>query len=105
MKREKSSGNIFADFGLENAEELQLRSDLACVILKIQKNRKITQQQLAEILGTQQSEISALNCGDMERFTIGRLFKFLRRLGRDIEVGVKRTDDSNEIGQVSFTGV
>ena len=37
------SGNVFADLGLPNPEELQLKSSLVSEISKLMKERKMTQ--------------------------------------------------------------
>ncbi len=39
-----SSGNVFADLGLENSDELQAKADLARSISEIIKHRKLPKQ-------------------------------------------------------------
>lgn len=46
-----SSGNVFLDLALPNPEEALAKSNLAQQIHKIIKSRKLTQEQVAEILG------------------------------------------------------
>ncbi len=84
-------GNVFADLGLENAEELYAKSKLAVRILKIIKVRKFTQTEAAKILGTNQGQLSLLKSGDcLEQFTFDRLMSWLTKLDQDITVTVKR---------------
>lgn len=54
----RSSGNVFKDLGLENAEELQAKSLLAQIIRDIIKQRNLTQAKAAELLGTHQTQIA-----------------------------------------------
>ena len=57
---EESSGNVFADLGVENPEEALAKSELARQIAKLIKKKKLTQKRAAEILGIDQPKISAL---------------------------------------------
>ena len=49
-----SSGNVYADLGTDDAEEMQLKAQLALAIGEILQSKKLTQQQAAQILGMQQ---------------------------------------------------
>ena len=51
----------------------------------------------AEILGVDQSKISALARGRLEGFSIERLFKFLILLGQDVEIILKPHDKKKRI--------
>ncbi len=51
---EKSSGNVFEDLGLPDAEELFLRATLGFKVFQIIENRKLTQAEAAKILGVKQ---------------------------------------------------
>lgn len=59
----ESSGNVFADLGLENADELLAKSRLVQEIRQIIKHRSLTQAQAAKTLDTHQTQISRLNTG------------------------------------------
>lgn len=84
-----SSGNVFADLNLENADELLVKAELARQISNIITQQKITQAQAAEILGVDQPKISALMNGKLAGFSTARLFRFLNALGQDVEIVVK----------------
>jgi predicted XRE-type DNA-binding protein len=51
---EVGSGNVFADLGLPNAQELNTKLRLCVVINKILAERKLTQAEAARILGINQ---------------------------------------------------
>ena len=95
-----SSGNVFADLGLANADELQLKSALAYRIATIITKRRLTQARAADVLGVDQPKISALVRGRLTGFSVERLMQFLTRLDRDIEIRVKRKPRTRERGQV-----
>jgi predicted XRE-type DNA-binding protein len=87
----ESSGNVFTDLGLENAEELQAKAMLALAILHEIEKRGLTQQQAAKLLGTDQARISKLKRGDeLQRFTFDRLMNWLNRLDRDVQLVLKK---------------
>jgi predicted XRE-type DNA-binding protein len=89
IKVQASSGNVFADIGLENAEELLVKAELARKISSIITQQQITQIEAAELLGIDQPKISALINGKLSGFSTVRLFRFLNALGRDVEIIVK----------------
>lgn len=83
------SGNIFEDLGLENAEELLVKAELARKISGIVDSQNLTQSEAAELLGIDQPKVSALINGKLSGFSTSRLFRFLNALGRDVEIVVK----------------
>jgi predicted XRE-type DNA-binding protein len=85
---EESSGNVFADLGLPDADELLLKAGLAHQITTILEERGLTQAEAARILGTQQPRISQLVRGSLGGFSLERLIRFLNALGRDVEIVV-----------------
>jgi predicted XRE-type DNA-binding protein len=85
----KSSGNVFADLGLPDAEERLAKAELARQIERIIKRRRLTQAQAAKILRVSQPKISALLSGKLADFSLDRLLKFLMALDHDIEIRIK----------------
>jgi len=84
-----SSGNVFKDIGLPDADILMAKADLVIRISQIIKRRRLTQGKAAEILGVNQSKVSALLRGHLAYFSMDRLFRFLNALGNDIEITIK----------------
>src|SRR6516162_10881906 len=94
---EESSGNVFADLGLKNPEELLAKAELVQRIADIIFERKLTQARAAKILGVDQPKVSALLRGKLDGFSTDRLFRFLNALGRDVEITIRparRADDA-----------
>ena len=89
-KIEEGSGNVFADLGLPDAEELLSKAQLMGRIAEIIKGRRLTQDQAAEVLETTQPIVSNLMNGKLHGFSLERLVRFLNALGRDVDIVVKR---------------
>jgi predicted XRE-type DNA-binding protein len=85
----ESSGNVFADLGIQDAEEMLAKAELAQKIGIILQKRRLTQVQAAAILGVDQPKVSALLCGRLSRFSIEKLLQFLLLLGKDIAITIK----------------
>lgn len=54
IRVQTSSGNLFADLGLENSDELLVKAELARKISSIINKQHMTQAEVAEILGVDQ---------------------------------------------------
>ncbi|MBD1804635.1 XRE family transcriptional regulator [Microcoleus sp. FACHB-SPT15] len=89
IRVQASSGNVFADLGLENSDELLVKAELARKINSIITKQQMTQAEAAELLGIDQPKVSALINGKLSGFSTVRLFRFLNALGRDVEIVVK----------------
>ena len=84
-----SSGNVFADLGLPNPEELLAKAELAHKITVLIRKRGLTQAQAAKLLGVDQPKVSALIRGQLTGFSIERLMRFLLHLGQDVRITVE----------------
>lgn len=88
-----SSSNVFADLGLENAEELLVKADLAHAINTEIAARGWMQSQAAERTGLTQSDVSRIGKMKTDGFSQERLQNALRRLGMDVEIRIHRRDN------------
>lgn len=84
----EGSGNVFADLGLPNAEQLLAKAHLASAISDVVEERGLTQADAARVLGTTQPKVSNLIRGRLEGFSLERLARFLNTLDRDVEIRV-----------------
>ena len=89
----ESSGNVFADLGLQNADELLAKADLAIAIKKEIDARDWTQAQAAERVFMSQPKISKLLRMKLDDFSRDRLQEVLRNLGIDVVIELHRRDD------------
>ena len=88
----ESSGNVFEDLGFDasEAENLRLRSQLMIELERLIHDSRLTQNEAAELLGIQQSRVSDLVRGKIQRFSIDTLVNLLGKAGRSVEITVKR---------------
>jgi predicted XRE-type DNA-binding protein len=90
-----SCGNVFADLGLPNADELLLKAQLAEQIGSLISGRQLTQSEAAELLGVDQPKVSALMRGKLSGFSTERLFRFLNALGSNVEIRIVANSKPN----------
>ncbi|MBI1887211.1 MAG: XRE family transcriptional regulator [Nitrosomonadales bacterium] len=98
---EHGSTNVYADLGLDNAEEMLVKAQLATKIGDIIKRRKLTQVQAAELLGITQPKLSGLLRGQFRGISEVKMLECLTRLGRDVEIVVKSAPRSRAEGHVT----
>lgn len=89
MKIEPSSGNVFADLELPDAEELQTKLRLVAEINRLIEGRNLSQTAAAELLEVNQPKISALKNYKLDGFSVERLIHFLLALGQDVEIRIR----------------
>lgn len=77
----RSSGNVFADLGLADAEKLKIKTGLVIEIRKAMKNRGLTQQEAAKLMGITQPKVSDMMRGDFTNLSERKLMDCLTRLG------------------------
>ena len=87
-KVEVGSGNVFADLGLRDADQLFARAQIGFHVFKILEKRKLKQREIAGILGIAQSDVSHLMNGHFSRFSTDKLLEFLRRLDRKVTIRI-----------------
>jgi predicted XRE-type DNA-binding protein len=85
---EQGSGNVFADLGLEDSDELFARAKIGFHVYRILKRRKLAQREIAALLGIKQPEVSHLMNGHFSRFTTDKLLDFLKRLERKVTIRI-----------------
>lgn len=86
---ERSSGNVFADIGLPNAEDHLIKAQLVFKIEGLMKARGLKQVDAAKVLGVKQPDISKMLRGEFRQFSVERLLRFLVALGQDVEIVVR----------------
>ena len=99
----EGSGNVFADLGFPDAEELLAKAGLVSAISDIIKGRHLTQKAAAEVLGTTQPKVSNLINGKLEGFSMERLARFLNMLDRDVEIVVRRRPRSRKRSRITVS--
>jgi predicted XRE-type DNA-binding protein len=82
---ERSSGNIFADLGLAQPEELKTKLVLAVRLNERIKAMNLKQSDVAGILGIAQPNVSALYNYKLDNFSSEKLLEFFNALGYDVD--------------------
>ena len=86
---EISSGNVFKDLGVPNAEEHLVKAQLVYKIDKLMKARGLKQAEAAELFGVRQPDVSKMLHGEFRQFSVERLLRFLVALDQDVEIVVR----------------
>jgi predicted XRE-type DNA-binding protein len=83
------SGNVFADLGFENPEEMLLKAELVRQISAAIKENGWERDRAATALGMDKAKFSELVRGRFSDYSIEQLFQYLNALDRDLEIIVK----------------
>jgi predicted XRE-type DNA-binding protein len=81
-----SSGNVFADAGLPDAEELLMKADLLYDIATEISRRRLTKRQAASLLGIPRSDVSRLLRPRLSYFSLERLQEMSAKLGMNVAI-------------------
>jgi predicted XRE-type DNA-binding protein len=102
---EHSSGNVYADLGMADAQEMLVKAKLAAKIGEIIQRQNLTQQQAAEVLAMPQPKVSLLLRGQFRGISESKMLECLARLGRDIDIVVKPARRRAAVGAVGHVNV
>jgi len=83
-----STGNVFEDMGMRDAEERLAKAELARLIRAEIRDRGLSQNEAAALLGVKQPDVSDLVRGRLSRFSTARLERFLNALDLEIRIQV-----------------
>jgi predicted XRE-type DNA-binding protein len=90
------SGNIYADLGLPDADEMLMKAQIVGRIGASMKARGLTQAAAAKIVGMPQPQVSLVLRGRFREFTIDRLLRVLNALEPSTRVQVVFTTSPHE---------
>jgi predicted XRE-type DNA-binding protein len=98
---EVGTGNVYADLGYGDADEMLIKAQLVTKIAEIIKSKGLTQTQAAELLEMPQPKLSNLLRGRFRGVSERRLMDCLTRLGRDVQIVVKVAPRTRVSGRLS----
>lgn len=98
----RGSGNIFADLGLPNAEEHQLKAALVVQLKRLMAEREITQTEAARLVEMKQPDLSKLLRGQFKLVSVEKLMRMLTAFDQDVEITVKPHRKRGEAGRITF---
>ena len=86
---EFSSGNVFADLRLPDADKLKIKSGLVIRIITAVRKMNLSQEEAGLRMGLSQPKVSGLFRGDFSNVSERKLMDCVNRLGYDIEIKIK----------------
>ena len=98
---EEGTGNVYADLGMADADEMIVKAQLATKIGEIIKSRKWSQQQAAEVLGLTQPKLSKMLRGQFRGISEAKMLDCLARLGRNVQIVVGPARRAASAGHVA----
>ena len=102
-KVETRSGNIFADLGLPDAEDMLLKSTIVIELRRLIKQRKLTQTAAAKLLGTSQADLSKILRGHFRGYSEAKLMRMLTAFNQDVEITIRPHSKAGRAGRIIFT--
>jgi len=99
----KSSGNVFSDLQLPDADERLLKAQLAIQIRRFIEEKDWSQTVAATAVGLDQPKISNLLRGRLAGFSVDRLLNILNRLGHSVEVRISAEEFDPEDAETLVT--
>ncbi len=106
IKVEVGSGNVFADIGLPDADELLLKSQIVVTLRRLINARKLTQTAAAKRIGIGQPDLSNVLRGRFRGYSTERLMRMLTAFDQDIEITVRpRRKKKGGTGEITFSSV
>jgi predicted XRE-type DNA-binding protein len=100
---EEGSGNVFADLGLKDSDQLLARAQIGFhVYTDPPRQGSCNSAKSPSVLGIAQPDVSHLMNGHFSRFTTDKLLDFLKRLDRKVTIEVSRHHKGQPYQQVTF---
>ena len=99
---EVGSGNIFADLGLPNAGEHQLKAALVVQLKRLIAEHGLTQVAAANLIEMKQPDLSKLLRGQLRLVSVEKLMRMLTAFDQDIEITLKPRRKRGGAGRITF---
>jgi predicted XRE-type DNA-binding protein len=100
----RKRGNVFAQLGRPDSDDLIRRARILTVINDAIARRRLTQEATADLIGIDQADVSRLANGRVSRFSLERLMTIVDRLGVDVAIEQRRDASGQLIVEVRELG-
>jgi predicted XRE-type DNA-binding protein len=97
----QGSTNVYADLESPDSEQMLLKAQLAEKISQIIQRRHLTQTEAASMLGIPQPKLSLILRGQFRGVSELKMLECLNRLGRDVQIVVKKAPRTKSQGRIS----
>lgn len=84
----RGSGNVFKDFGRENADLEHVRAVLAAKIIHTLNELQLSTREAERLTGISHADLSRIRNARLDRFTLDRMITILGKLDQNIEISV-----------------
>ena len=101
----EGSGNVFADIGVPDAEEMLLKSTIVIELRRLIEGRNLSQTAAAKLIGIGQANLSKLLRGQFRGYSVDRLMRMLTAFDQDVEIIMRPHPKAGEAGRISFRPV
>ncbi len=98
----QGSGNVFADLGLPDAEELHLKASLVFELKRLIAEREMTQTAAAKMTAMSQPDLSKLLRGQLQLASVEKLMRMLTAFDQDIEITIRPRRKRGEAGRITL---
>ena len=99
---EESSGNVFADLGLDDAKELKARGLIGMHLVQLLKAKDMKQKDIAEMLNLKPAEVSHLFNGHFSRFSTDKLLSLLAAMEQKVTIKISPRKKVESFQEVAF---
>ena len=99
---EESSGNVFADLGLDDAKELKARGLIGMHLVQLLKAKDMKQKDIAEMLNLKPAEVSHLFNGHFSSFSTDKLLSLLAAMEQKVTIKISPRKKGESFQEVAF---
>lgn len=93
------STNVYTDLGYPDDKDMLIKAGLAHEIAQIIRSRHLTQQRAADLLGMTQPKLSNMLRGRFRGISQAKMIDCLNRLGRDVDIVVRKSPQRGVLGR------
>ena len=86
---EEGSGNVYADLGFADADEMNLKAILALSIHGLIRQKKLSHKKVGDLDGLTQLEVSLLLRGHFNDVSVAKMITCVTDLGLDVDIVIK----------------
>lgn len=106
-KVQKSSGDVFADLKMLDANAHMLKAQIVAELYRLTQSRKLTLARAGKVMGISQPDVSRMFRGHFREYSIDRLITFLTAFNQDVVISVQPRASSSlrTPGNISFKPV
>jgi predicted XRE-type DNA-binding protein len=88
FERVRGGGNVFRDFGRDDADVQQTKALLAARIVRILDDEGLSTRNAETRTGVSHADFTRIRNAQLGRFTIDRLMTILNKLGQQVDVKI-----------------